>query len=161
MASLQARSPQSKQRDHDLRARLRALRVFAGELPRFEVEKAPAHPAELFTSWLLDAIERGIREPHAMTLSTVGWSGRPSSRILILKGLSDGRLQFATSRESLKGQELGASPWAAANFYWRELGRQVRVSGRVTDEGPEEGARDFLARPPVARAESLVGNQSR
>jgi pyridoxamine 5'-phosphate oxidase len=80
--------------------------------------------------------------------------------VLILKGLQDGRWQFATSRASRKGAELLHAPWAAASFYWAELGRQVRLRGRVVDGGPEDSARDFLARPKSSRAESLAGHQS-
>jgi pyridoxamine 5'-phosphate oxidase len=144
----------------DLRARLRKLRVFDGELPSFDSDRAPEHPAELFLAWLNEAIDAGVREPHAMTLSTVDGDGRPSSRVLILKGLADGQWQFATGRNSRKGRELAAVPWAAANFYWPQVGRQVRLRGRVLDGGPEEAARDFLARPEGSRAESLLGNQS-
>ncbi len=134
--------------DDALRRRLRALPVFEGELPSFDSEEAPAHPAELFLGWLLEAIAAGVPEPHAMTLSTVDAHGRPSSRVLILKGLGDGRWEFATSRDSRKGRELAAAPWAAANFYWSKVGRQVRLR------------RDFLSRPQASRAESLVGHQS-
>jgi pyridoxamine 5'-phosphate oxidase len=146
--------------EDELRSRLRELRVFDGALPTFDIERAPEHPAELFLAWLMEAIDAGVREPHAMTLSTVDADGRPSSRVLILKGLADGQWQFATSRASRKGRELAHTPWAAASFYWSEQGRQVRLRGRVRDGGPEEAARDFLARPPGSRAESTVGHQS-
>ncbi len=129
-------------------------------MPRFEVAEAPEHPADLFLEWLLAAIDAGVREPHAMTLSTVDEHGRPSSRVLILKGLGDGRWEFASSRLSRKGRELAASSWAALGFYWREQGRQVRVRGRVLPAGPERSAADFLARSPQARAEALAGTQS-
>lgn len=144
----------------DLRARLRELVVFEGDLPGFDVSDTPAHPAELFLRWLSEAIEANVREPHAMTLSTVDREGRPSSRVLILKGLGDGRWEFATSRRSRKGIELGASGWAALSFYWSELGRQVRIRGRVLEAGADRGAADFLARSAGARAEALAGTQS-
>jgi pyridoxamine 5'-phosphate oxidase len=144
----------------ELRGRLRTLRVFDGALPIFRTEDAPEDPAELFLTWLLEAIDGGVREPHAMTLATVDADGRPSSRVLLLKGLADGQWQFATSRNSRKGRELAVTPWAAASFYWSELGRQVRLRGRVLDAGAELAARDFLARPDASRAESLLGHQS-
>jgi pyridoxamine 5'-phosphate oxidase len=143
-----------------LRARLRELKVFEGGLAHFEVSQAPVHPAELFLQWLGEAIEAGVREPHAMTLSTVDGDGRPSSRVLILKGLGDGRWEFATSRLSRKGRELQVNDWGALSFYWSEQGRQVRVRGRVLVVGPERSAADFLARSPAARAEALAGTQS-
>jgi pyridoxamine 5'-phosphate oxidase len=147
-------------RSAELRARLRELPVFEGEMPTFEVSQAPSHPAELFLQWLDDAIERGVREPHTMTLSTVDGEGRPSSRVLILKGLGDGRWEFASSSASRKGRELAGSGWAALSFYWSELGRQVRVRGRVLAAGAERSAGDFLARSEGARREALAGTQS-
>jgi pyridoxamine 5'-phosphate oxidase len=147
------------QRD-DLRTRLRELEVFAGDMADFDVSEAPVHPAELFLRWLDDAIEADVREPHAMTLSTVDEEGRPSSRVLILKGLDDGRWEFATSRASRKGRELQSNGWAAMSFYWSELGRQVRLRGRVIEAGAQRSAADFLARSDGARAEALAGTQS-
>jgi pyridoxamine 5'-phosphate oxidase len=147
-------------RDEDLRTRLRELVVFEGDFPDFDVSAAPTHPAELFLRWLSEAIDANVREPHAMTLSTVDREGRPSSRVLILKGLGDGRWEFATSRRSRKGVELGEVGWAALNFYWSELGRQVRVRGRVLEAGADRAAADFLARSDTARAGVLAGIQS-
>jgi pyridoxamine 5'-phosphate oxidase len=144
----------------DLRDTLRQLRVFEVDLATFDPETAPAVPDQLFADWLLQAVEAGVREPHAMTLSTIDADGRPSSRVLILKRLSEGQWGFATSRSSRKGTELEQSPWAAVNFYWPQVGRQIRVRGRVIDAGPEEAARDFLARPHGSRAETWAGNQS-
>lgn len=143
-----------------LQARLRELRVFEGALAHFEVSQAPAHPAELFLDWLEEAIEAGVREPHAMTLSTVDADGRPSSRVLILKGLSDGRWEFATSRSSRKGRELEGNGWGALSFYWSEQGRQVRIRGRVLAAGVERSTADFLERSSAARAAALAGVQS-
>lgn len=148
------------EQEAELRERLRRLKVFEGELPSFVASEAPTHPAELFLAWLTEAIEAGVREPHAMTLSTVDGEGRPSSRVLILKGLGDGRWEFATSSASRKGRELAGNGWAALSFYWSEQGRQVRVRGRVLPVGAERSAADFLARSPGARAEALAGTQS-
>jgi pyridoxamine 5'-phosphate oxidase len=144
----------------ELRMRLRELVVFEGDLPHFDASGAPPHPAELFLRWLEEAIEAKVREPHAMTLSTVDHEGRPTSRVLILKGLGDGRWEFATSRGSRKGKELQACSWAALGFYWSELGRQVRIRGRVLEAGADRSAIDFLARSSGARAEALAGTQS-
>ncbi len=144
----------------DLRTRLRELEVFAGEMPDFDVSRAPAHPAELFLRWLQEAIDASVREPHAMTLSTVDEQGRPNSRVLILKGLGDGCWEFATGRGSRKGMELHENSRAALSFYWSELGRQVRVRGCVLEAGAQRSAEDFLARSRGARIEALAGTQS-
>ena len=98
-----------------------------------------------------------MREPHAFTLATSDADGRPTTRVLILKGLDDGRWQFASGAASRKGVELAATPFAAINVYWPELGRQVRARGRVEPAGAGASARDFLARSPGARAEALAG----
>ncbi|GAC1440637.1 MAG: pyridoxal 5'-phosphate synthase [Solirubrobacteraceae bacterium] len=148
---------------HDERAlvaRLRALRVFDDKLPAFAPERAPEQPGDLFREWLLEAIECGVRAPHAMTLSTVDGDGHPDARVLILRGTLGDRWEFASSRASRKGRELAAAPWAALTFHWPERGRQVRVRGRVDDAGPAAAGRDFLARGPGSRAESLPGRQS-
>jgi pyridoxamine 5'-phosphate oxidase len=143
-----------------LREFLRAIPVFETELPEFEPESAPTVPDELFTEWLVHAIEAGVREPHAMAVSTVDSDGRPTSRMLILKRVSEGRWGFATLRTSRKGIELAQNPWAAVSFHWPDVGRQIRIRGKVIETGPEEAARDFLARPLGSRAESWAGNQS-
>jgi pyridoxamine 5'-phosphate oxidase len=147
--------------DDDLtRKRLRALPVFTGDAPCFDPGQAPEDPSELFARWLAQAIDVGVCEPHAMTLSTIDAEGRPNARTLILKGLERGLWQFASSRRSPKGRELSRTPWAAATFYWPQVGRQVRLRGQVFEAGREESAADFLARSEGGRAEALVGRQS-
>jgi pyridoxamine 5'-phosphate oxidase len=145
----------------DLRELLRGIEVFSGELPAFDLTDLPADPHELFTDWLLDAVRRGVREPHAMTLSTAGVDGAPSARVLILKNVSRDGWQFASSSASRKGTDLAARPAAALTFYWPDLARQVRVTGTVGPGTAEDSAADFLARSPGARAEALLGRQSR
>ena len=144
----------------DLRARLRELGVFGEDLPAFHPEAAPDEPEPLLLGWIEHAIECGVRAPHAMTLSTVDAYGRPNARVLLLKGVRDGRLEFATSRDSRKARELTDTRAAALSFHWPEIARQVRVRGRVTDAGREAAREDFLARPEASRAESLHGRQS-
>ncbi|MFF5076134.1 pyridoxal 5'-phosphate synthase [Actinoplanes sp. NPDC000266] len=139
-----------------MRDYLRALPVFAGELPTFDPSSAPCSPSELFTEWLRAAVEAGVREPHAMTLSTAG----ANARILILKNVDEHGWQFAAHAASPKGQELARDPRAALTFYWSPLGRQIRVRGPVHPCPPEESAADFLARPPGSRAEASLGRQS-
>jgi pyridoxamine 5'-phosphate oxidase len=156
----QARAMAVGERSAELRTRLRELDVFEGVSACFEPAGAPVHPAELFLQWLEEAIDAEVREPHTMTLSTVDEEGRPSSRVLILKGLGDGHWEFASSRLSRKGHELECNGWGALSFYWSEQGRQVRVRGRVLAAGSDRSAADFLARSEDARAEALAGVQS-
>ncbi|GAA0441881.1 pyridoxamine 5'-phosphate oxidase [Acrocarpospora corrugata] len=144
-----------------VRELLRGLPVFAVELPEFEVDAAPEDPVRLFGQWLMSAIEVGQPEPHAMALGTADERGRPSSRVLICKDVdSDGRWYFASDRNSRKGRELAANPFAAMAFYWPRQGRQIRIRGSVHALDAEASAADFRARSEGSRAEALTGRQS-
>jgi pyridoxamine 5'-phosphate oxidase len=140
-----------------MRDLLRTLPSLAGPLPAFDPSAAPPDPADLFRSWLTEAISTGVPEPHATVLSTVDPLGRPSGRVLILKDLVDGLWCFASGSGSRKGKELANNPFAALTFYWPLMGRQIRVRGPVETS---DGSTDFLARSPEARATALLGNQS-
>ena len=139
---------------------LRGLPVFDRLLPAFDTEAAPEEPSALFLSWLHEAIEAGVSEPHAMTLATVDAEGRPDARVLILKDVDADGWQFATATTSAKGSQLAARPHAALSFHWREQGRQVRVRGAVATADPSVSAADFLAKPDGSRIAGLVGRQS-
>lgn len=143
-----------------LRARLRALPVFPETVPAFDVDAAPAEPVALFVDWLDHAVDAGQPAPHAPVLSTSGATGEVAARTLALKDVDSRGWWFATHATSPKGRDLAANPSAAMTFFWPVVGRQVRVAGRVVQLGPEEVARDFLARRPAARAATLVGHQS-
>jgi pyridoxamine 5'-phosphate oxidase len=143
-----------------VREMLRAIPVFAGELPEFDVEAAPERPEELFLSWLHEALDAGVREPHAMTLSTVDEQGVPSARVLILKNVDADGWQFAVHADSPKGRELAGRAAAALTFYWPAQARQIRVKGPVTPAPAEQSAADFLARSLPARAKATLGRQS-
>ncbi|MFJ8015726.1 pyridoxal 5'-phosphate synthase [Streptomyces sp. NPDC096339] len=136
------------------------MEVFAGPLPEFMPERAPDDPVRLFLSWLSDAVADGLREPHAMTLSTVDEVGDPDARVLILKGVDERGWRFSGHAFSPKGHQLAVHPRAALTFYWPEHGRQVRLRGPVTPGSDQDNAEDFLARTDTARAEALLGRQS-
>ena len=139
---------------------LRGLPVFDRPLPAFDTESAPEEPSALFLSWLHEAIEAGVSEPHAMTLATVDAEGRPDARVLILKDVDADGWQFATATTSAKGTQLAARPHAALSFHWREQGRQVRARGAVATADPSVSTADFLAKPDGSRIAGLVGRQS-
>ena len=145
---------------NDTRQYLRDLPVFADELPGFEPAATPADPAACFEGWLVAAVAAGVREPHAMTLSTIGEDGVPSARVLLLKNVDADGWQFAVHGASPKGRELAANGVAALTFYWPELARQVRVRGTVRAESVERSAADFLARSEGSRASAMSGLQS-
>lgn len=144
-----------------MRELLRGLDVLSGELPGFDPAATPPGPTALFTEWLPAAVAAGVPEPHAMTLSTADAEGNPAVRVLILKGLDADGWKFAVHGGSPKGREPAARERAALTSYWPLQARQVRVRGPVVRESPERSAADFLARSPAARAEALLGMQSR
>jgi pyridoxamine 5'-phosphate oxidase len=129
------------------RRMLRALPDFPEGLPAFDPATAPADPADLFTRWLDEALAAGVRQPHAFSLATAGADGTLSSRMLILKNIDEHGWHFATATTSRKGRELAVNPRAAMNYYWSELGRQVRVSGTVALLSAEASAADWADRP--------------
>ena len=140
------------------RALLRGLRVrHGGELPVFDPEQAPDEPLPLFRLWLREAAEAGEPGPHTMMLATPDADGRPSLRALTLHDADERGWHFGTHRTSRKGRELAACPYASLGFHWTLLGRQVRISGRVTAAGAEESAADLRGRSPAALAAALAG----
>ncbi|WP_239083992.1 pyridoxine/pyridoxamine 5'-phosphate oxidase [Asanoa ishikariensis] len=143
-----------------IRDLLRGLPVFARPLPRFAPADTPGSPDALFVSWLAEAVDAGVVEPHAMTLSTVDGDGLPDTRVLLLKEVDDRGWQFATSAGSAKGRQVAGTAAAALGFYWREQGRQVRVRGTVAALDPQTSAADFRARPVSSRVASLASEQS-
>ncbi|QZA09430.1 pyridoxal 5'-phosphate synthase [Mycolicibacter heraklionensis] len=136
-----------------------------GAAPEFDPAQAPGDPVALFVQWLLHAVDSGIVEPHAMTLSTVGAAAgtggsRPSARVLILKDIDAAGWHFGVSSASRKGADLARNPAVSLTFYWPALGRQVRVDGIALPDPPPVTADDFLARSEGARAMVLTGRQS-
>lgn len=117
-------------------------------------------PLQQLQHWLDDAIRAGAAEPTAMTLSTVSDDGRPSARIVLLKGMEQGQLHFFTNYDSRKGKQLAGSPWAAVTFFWPELERQVRVEGRVTQLPAAVSDAYFSSRPRGSRIGAWASAQS-
>jgi pyridoxamine 5'-phosphate oxidase len=120
-----------------------------------------ASPIAQFRSWFDDAIAGGVPEPNAMTLATATPDGRPSARIVLLKGLDEAGFVFYTNYESRKGEQLAANPWAALIFFWPELERQVRIEGSVAKIPPAESDAYFGSRPAGSRLGAWASAQSR
>jgi pyridoxamine 5'-phosphate oxidase len=117
-------------------------------------------PLTTFHQWFEDARAAGVEVPEAMTLATADAEGRPSARMLLLKGADARGFTFFTGYESRKGRELAENPRAALVFYWRPLGRQVRVEGPVRRLSPEESDAYWETRPPRSRAAAAASRQS-
>ena len=113
-----------------------------------------------FDKWWLEAINSSIDEVNAMTLATATPGGKPSARIVLLKGYDEKGFVFFTNHESHKGKELKINPLAAIVFFWKELERQVRVEGVVKKIAAEESDEYFLSRPEGSRIGAWASPQS-
>jgi pyridoxamine 5'-phosphate oxidase len=118
-------------------------------------------PIEQFRRWFDQALNAGTADPNAMTLATASPDGRPSARIMLLKGFDEHGFVFYTNYESRKGEELGSNPQAALVFYWNELNRQVRIEGRTSRVDREESERYFCSRPRESQIGAWASTQSR
>jgi pyridoxamine 5'-phosphate oxidase len=117
-------------------------------------------PMKQFGVWMVEAIHAQVPEPTAMTLATVDAQGRPSARIVLLKGVDPKGFVFYTNYESRKGRDLAANPVAAIAFLWKELERQVRVEGRIEKVGSDESNAYFETRPLGSRIGAWASPQS-
>lgn len=122
---------------------------------------APFHdPLEWFDAWYSEASQKVSPDPNAMTLATADEAGRPSSRVVLLKGWDADGFVFYTNRSSRKGRDMAANPHAALSFYWRELGRQIRIEGRVELVDDDECDVYFASRPRGSQLGAWASLQS-
>ena len=122
---------------------------------------ADPDPIEQFRKWFDEALAADLHEPNAMTLATATPDGKPSARIVLLKGFDARGFVFYTNYEGRKGRELAENPRAALVFYWGELERQVRVEGRVWRVLEEESDAYYASRPRGSRLGAWASAQSR
>ncbi len=117
-------------------------------------------PFDLFRSWFAEAETTEINDANAMSVATIGENGRPTSRILLLKGLDDQGFVFYTNTRSAKGGQLAAHPVAALNFHWKSLRRQVRIEGVVEPVSESEADAYFATRPRGSQIGAWASQQS-
>jgi pyridoxamine 5'-phosphate oxidase len=133
--------------------------VNARERPLDETAVDP-DPLRQFAAWFDEAGHAGIRAPESMAAATATLDGRPSVRMVLLKGFDERGFVFFTNYASRKGGELAENPRAALLFYWDPLGRQVRIEGPV-DRVPEgESEAYFRSRPHGAQISASASPQS-
>jgi pyridoxamine 5'-phosphate oxidase len=118
------------------------------------------NPFRQFQTWLDEAAATGLREPNAMTLATATPDGKPSARVVLLRGLDERGFAFFTNYDSRKGEELAANPVAALVFYWADLERQVRIEGTVEPTSAAESDAYFRGRPEGSRLGAWASRQS-
>ena len=125
-----------------------------------EADLAP-DPIKQFRRWFEEALAAGLHEPNAMTLATATPDGRPSARVMQLKGYDEQGFVFYTNYEGRKGRELEENPYAALVFYWGKLERQVRIEGRVSRVSEEESDAYYHSRPRGSQLGAWASEQSR
>ncbi|MCE4555830.1 pyridoxamine 5'-phosphate oxidase [Pelomonas cellulosilytica] len=131
------------------------------ELGELDEAHAADGPQALFNRWMDEAISHDVSEPTAMTVATVGAQGRPSTRVVLLKGCDARGFVWFTNYQSRKGEELAGNPYAALQFHWVEMERVVRIEGRVEKTSAEESDDYFKSRPLDSRLGAWASPQSR
>ena len=119
-----------------------------------------ADPIVQFRSWYEQAVSAGLPLPEAMTLATATSAGKPSARLVLLRGYDERGFVFYTNYESRKARELAANPQAALVFYWQPLDRQVRIEGRVDPVSAEQSDAYFKGRPRDSQLGAWASPQS-
>jgi pyridoxamine 5'-phosphate oxidase len=129
---------------------------------RAELNEDASHadPLKQFEQWLGEAIAAQLPEPNAMTLATVGGDLRPSTRVVLIKGVDARGITWFTNYDSRKGQQLAGNPYAALQFHWVELERVVRIEGLVEKISSEESDTYFHSRPLDSRIGAWASPQS-
>ena len=119
-----------------------------------------ADPLRQFDAWMQQALQAQLPEPNAMTLATVGDNGRPSTRVVLIKGYDERGIVWFTNYKSRKGRDLAKNAYASLQFHWVELERVVRIEGRVEKVSEEESDAYFRTRPLDSRIGAWASPQS-
>ena len=130
------------------------------ELGELNEDQATADPLKLFSTWLEEALVNRLPEPNAMTLATVDADGRPSTRIVLIKGYDGNGLVWFTNYRSRKGRQLAGNPAAALQFHWVDMERVVRIEGMVGTVSDSESDEYFNSRPLASRIGAWASEQS-
>jgi pyridoxamine 5'-phosphate oxidase len=128
---------------------------------RLDETSVSADAVTEFARWFEEAVKAEVQEPNAMALATSTADGKPSVRMVLLKGYDERGFVFFTDYRSRKGSELESNPHAALAFYWGELERQVRITGSVERTSQEESEKYYRSRPLGSRLGAWVSHQSR
>lgn len=120
----------------------------------------PQDPFEQFKHWFDEVLATEKNDPTAMILSTVDENQHPDSRVVLLKGIEHGAFVFYTNYKSCKARQLEATPFAALNFYWPQMARQVRIRGPVTKVDTATSDAYFASRPRTSQLSAIASHQS-
>ncbi len=130
------------------------------ERDELDESSSQADPLQQFELWMQQALSAELPEPNAMTVATVGADGRPSTRVVLIKGYDARGIVWFTNYDSRKGRELAGHPFAALQFHWVELERVVRIEGRVEKVDAAESDAYFKTRPLDSRIGAWASPQS-
>ncbi len=125
-----------------------------------DIAAVDKNPINQFNHWFSEALTLEVLEPNAMNLATINETGRPSSRIVLLKGVEDGGFIFFTNYQSHKGRDLEKNPACALTFFWPELERQIRIEGIAERISAEESEKYFKTRPRGSQIGAWASPQS-
>lgn len=120
-----------------------------------------ASPFDQFQAWMAEAEKAEPKDPNAMIVATATPDGRPSARAILLKGVDDRGFVFYTNKESRKADELAANANVFLLFYWKSLGRQIRIEGTVEHVTDAEADAYYASRPRISRLGAWASQQSR
>ncbi len=123
-------------------------------------QSLPEDPIAQFKLWFEDVLKNEKNDPTAMVLSTVDEKGHPDSRVVLLKGLDKGQFIFYTNYQSTKAKQIQNNPYAALNFYWPQMARQVRIRGQIEQINKEQSDLYFSTRPIKSQFSAIVSPQS-
>jgi pyridoxamine 5'-phosphate oxidase len=125
-----------------------------------DISNVLTDPVKQFEKWFEEAVQAGVTEPNAMHLATVNEQGKPSSRIVLLKGIEGGRFTFYTNYQSKKGKELETNPACALTFFWPDVERQVRIEGIAERVDQATADQYFQSRPRGSQVGAWSSPQS-
>lgn len=124
------------------------------------VSSVSKDPFKQFEKWFQDVMNSGFLEPNAMTLATASKTGKPSARVVLLKGVHDNGFVFYTNYRSKKGKDIEENPYGCLLFYWDKLERQIRIEGKIEKVSQEESEKYFNTRPYKSRVGAWASKQS-
>ena len=128
---------------------------------QLDLDNLDADPITQFRYWLNEALKSNVPEPTAMVLSTASSDGKPSSRVVLLKGVDNYGFTFFTNYESKKAEQIAENPLGSLLFYWPILDRQVRIEGRILKTASHESDEYFVSRPEGSKIGAWASPQSR
>lgn len=124
------------------------------------VSSVSKDPFKQFEKWFRDVLNSGFLEPNAMTLATASRTGKPSARVVLLKGIHDSGFVFYTNYKSKKGKDIEENPYGCLLFYWDKLERQIRIEGKIEKVSQKESEEYFNTRPYKSRVGAWASKQS-